>query len=156
MDEIAKRTGGKAFYETNDLKNAIRLAMDDSKTTYTLGFYPNPVEFNGKFRTLKVRVVGRSDVRLRYREGYIELPEPSRNESGRRARLQNAAWSPLDANAIGLSAKIEPVQEIGGADRLEHLQLKINSPNLSFLERDTAHVAETDIVVVQKTSAGRF
>jgi hypothetical protein len=40
MKILAERTGGKAFYGTNDLSDAIRRAIDDSRVTYTLGFYP--------------------------------------------------------------------------------------------------------------------
>lgn len=75
MDEIAKKTGGRAFYERNDLKNALREALDESKASYTLGFYPDADQFNGKFRALKVKVAGRSGIRLRYRQGYLDSPQ---------------------------------------------------------------------------------
>jgi VWFA-related protein len=153
MDDIAKRTGGKAFYESNDLKGAIRMAMDDSKTTYTLGFYPDSVQLNGKFHSLKVRVVGRSDVRLRYRLGYIDSPEPAKRDSDRRIRLERAAWSPLDANGIALSAKIEPVDSSDGIHR-NRLLLKINASDLSF-QRGSERAAEADILFEQKDERGR-
>ena len=47
MEELASRTGGKAFYNTNDLKKAIHDAIDDASTTYTLGFYPKDEEYDG-------------------------------------------------------------------------------------------------------------
>jgi hypothetical protein len=40
MKVLAERTGGKAFYGSNNLSEAIRRAMDDSRLTYTLGFDP--------------------------------------------------------------------------------------------------------------------
>jgi VWFA-related protein len=155
MEDIAKRTGGKAFYETNDLQHAIRMAMNDSKMTYTLGFYPESAEFRGKFHALKVRVVGRSDVRLHYRQGYFDSPEPPRDESQRRLRLENAAWSPLDANAIALSARIEPTQAAGSTNVTGRLRLKINSSDLRFTESGMVHVAEADVFVVQKDDSGK-
>jgi hypothetical protein len=155
MDVIAKRTGGKAFYETNDLKHAIRMAMDDSKTTYTLGFYPDSVQLNGKFHPLKVGVVGRPNVRLHYRQGYIDSPEPSRDERARRVRLENAAWSPLDANAIALSAKVERIQASVGAVPALRLQLKVNPSDLRFAESGVARVAEADVFVIQKDERGK-
>ena len=94
MEDIAKRTGGTAFYETNDLQHAIRVAMNDSKMTYTLGFYPESAELRGKFHTFKVRVVGRSDMRLHYRQGYFDSPEPPRDESQRRLRLEKCRLEP--------------------------------------------------------------
>jgi hypothetical protein len=153
MDDIAKRTGGMAFYETNDLAHAIRTAMEDSKATYTIGFYPDVVESNGKFHALKVRVAGRPDVRLRYRQGYIDSPEPSRDERDRRVRLENAAWSPLDANAIGLSVKIEraPASSAG----MDRVQLRVRPTDLSFTESAAARVAEADLLIVQKDERGK-
>jgi VWFA-related protein len=153
MDDIAKRTGGMAFYETNDLAHAIRTAMEDSKATYTIGFYPDVVESNGKFHALKVRVAGRPDVRLRYRQGYIDSPEPSRDERDRRVRLENAAWSPLDANAIGLSVKIEraPASSAG----MDRVQLRVRPTDLSFTENAAARVAEADLLIVQKDERGK-
>lgn len=155
MDVVAKRTGGKAFYETNDLKYAIRKAMDDSKTTYTLGFYPDSIQQNGKFHQLKVAVVGRPDVRLRYRQGYVDSPEPSRDESARRIRLENAAWSPLDANAIALSATIEPAPVSVGPDPSERLRLKINPSDLRFTESAMVRVGEADVFVIQRDEHGK-
>jgi VWFA-related protein len=38
---LAERTGGRAFYGTNDLSGAIIRALNDSRVTYTLGFYPS-------------------------------------------------------------------------------------------------------------------
>ena len=38
MNELASRTGGRAYYNTNDLAKAIHEAVDDSRVTYTLGF----------------------------------------------------------------------------------------------------------------------
>ena len=40
MQELADQTGGRAFYNTNDLNGALRLAVEDSSVTYNLGFYP--------------------------------------------------------------------------------------------------------------------
>src|SRR5262245_59407545 len=40
MTEIASRTGGRAFYDRNDIDTAMRNALDDSQFSYTLGYYP--------------------------------------------------------------------------------------------------------------------
>jgi hypothetical protein len=38
MQEMAEKTGGQAFVNTNDLTGAIRAAVEGSGLTYTLGF----------------------------------------------------------------------------------------------------------------------
>ena len=56
MRLLAERTGGKAFYGTNDISGAIRQAMNDCRVTYTLGYYPADVKWDGSFHELKVKV----------------------------------------------------------------------------------------------------
>jgi hypothetical protein len=53
MEELASRTGGRAYYNTNDLAKAINEAVDDSRVTYTLGFYPIAEKFDGKFHGIR-------------------------------------------------------------------------------------------------------
>jgi VWFA-related protein len=72
MNTLAERTGGKAFYNTNDLDKAVLAGMDDGATYYTLGYYPTSRQWDGKFRKLQIKA-GRADVKLRYRSGYFAI-----------------------------------------------------------------------------------
>ncbi|HEY6350956.1 MAG TPA: VWA domain-containing protein [Candidatus Angelobacter sp.] len=72
MQDLAERTGGKAFYNRNDLDVAIRKSVDDGSTYYTLAYYPENKDWNGKFRKIRLKV-GRQGVKLRYRLGYYAL-----------------------------------------------------------------------------------
>lgn len=87
MDELAERTGGRAFYNTNDFGNAVRLSMDDGSTYYTLGYYPQDKQWDGRFRKIKLKT-SHPDVKLRYRLGYFAV-DPStyeKQDAGQRAR----------------------------------------------------------------------
>lgn len=70
MNDIADRTGGKAFYNRNDVVNSIGKAMDDGSSYYTLAYAPQNKDWNGNFRKIQVKV-NRSGVKLRYRTGYF-------------------------------------------------------------------------------------
>ncbi len=70
MNTVAERTGGRAFYNTNDLAGAIKEGIEDGSTYYTLGYYPENKDWNGKFRKIVVKL-NRPGVKLHYREGYI-------------------------------------------------------------------------------------
>ena len=74
MNEIADRTGGRAFYNTNDIAGSVREAIDDSRVTYVLGYYPDHGEWNGKFREIKIKV-NRPGVEVRYRRGYFAVTD---------------------------------------------------------------------------------
>src|SRR5260370_34540907 len=66
---IADETGGRAFNNHNGLDTAIRKALDDSAVSYTLGFYQDSSEADGKYHELKGRV-GHKGVDVRHRKGY--------------------------------------------------------------------------------------
>ena len=72
MQEIAERTGGKAFYNRNKIGNAIVESMNDGATYYTLSYSPSNHDWNGKFRRISVKSK-RSGVKLRYRLGYFAI-----------------------------------------------------------------------------------
>ncbi len=74
MNLLAERTGGRAFFNTNDIQGAIRRAIDDSRVTYVLGFNPDHGNWNGKFREIKIKVK-RPDTNIRYRRGYFALAD---------------------------------------------------------------------------------
>ena len=72
MNDLADRTGGRAFYNRNDLDGAVRDSITDGSTYYTLGYYPENKDWNGGFRNIQVKL-NRSGVKLRYRIGYFAM-----------------------------------------------------------------------------------
>jgi VWFA-related protein len=72
MNTVAEQTGGKAFYNTNDLNRAIRESMEDGSTYYTLGYYPENKNWDGRFRRVSVKV-NRPGVKLHYRQGFYAV-----------------------------------------------------------------------------------
>ncbi len=105
MREIADRTGGQAFMNTNDITGAIRRAMDDARVTYVLAYTPNHDQWDGKFREIKLKV-NRPGVEVRYRKGYYAYPENPTDPRLRRALLSEAASSPLASTGLGLLAAV--------------------------------------------------
>lgn len=69
MSSMAQRTGGKTFFNRNDIDTGVRTSLDDGSTYYTLEYYPANKTWNNKFRHIKVSV-GRPGVKLQYRDGY--------------------------------------------------------------------------------------
>jgi len=70
MISMAERTGGKTFYNRNDIDVGVRTSVDDGSTYYTLDYYPQNRTWDHKFRQIEVKVT-RPGVRLRYRQGYF-------------------------------------------------------------------------------------
>jgi VWFA-related protein len=72
MQDLAERTGGKAFYNRNDIDGAIGRSIDDGSAYYTLAYYPDNKNWNGKFRKIHVKA-DRPGIKLRYRLGYYAV-----------------------------------------------------------------------------------
>jgi VWFA-related protein len=69
MQQIAEETGGEAFVNTNDLREALARATEHGSNYYTLAYVPDAKRWDGRFHTIEVRVDGgRYD--LAYRRGY--------------------------------------------------------------------------------------
>jgi len=106
MIALADRTGGRAYYNTNDLKNAIRQALGDSEITYTIGYHPTNPDMDGKFRDFKVKV-DRPGVNVRYRKGYFAMKPTDETPEARAQEMRSALWSPLDATALPVNARMD-------------------------------------------------
>ena len=86
MQDMAQRTGGKAFYNRNDIDAAIGKSMDDGSTYYTLAYYPENKDWNGKYRKLQIKV-NRAGLKLRNRQGYYAVDPKVIAEGNQKAEI---------------------------------------------------------------------
>jgi VWFA-related protein len=75
MSDIARETGGKAFYGSNDIKAALSASMDEGENYYTLAYTPENHKWDGKYRKLEVKC-GQAGTKLTYRRGYYAVADP--------------------------------------------------------------------------------
>jgi VWFA-related protein len=142
MVRIADDTGGRAFYFNNDLAGSIRTAIADAEVTYMLGFYPSQNGFDGKFHNITVKV-GRNDVEVRHRAGYLASKDQGPNDQERKAIVSELLSSPLDASQIGLEAAAEPVPGNPSAYRVA---LRMEASDLRFERQNDHWIAAVDMV----------
>ncbi len=91
MEEMATATGGKAFYNTNGIAQAIATSIDSGSNYYTLSYTPTDRKQDGSFRTIRVKIAsleGKSGYTVSYRQGYYS------DESGGGARSASTPESP--------------------------------------------------------------
>ena len=69
MEEIAKDTGGKAFYNTNGLSDALTRVVNNGSRFYSLTYSPTNPRMDGKFRRIQVKLLN-GKYTLAYRRGY--------------------------------------------------------------------------------------
>jgi VWFA-related protein len=106
LEIVAKETGGRAFFNTNDINGAVRRAVDDSRLTYVLGYYPSHGKWDGRHHTIRVKV-DRPGVNVRHRKGYLAAPNQQQDQAQRSASLLATIRSPLEATGIGLTTRVE-------------------------------------------------
>jgi VWFA-related protein len=87
-EDLARETGGEAFFGTNDFAGAIRRGMDDESNYYAIAYRPQNSNWNKQFRKIRVEML-KSGYSLSYQRGYFAFPdEPS---------LQGSVVQQLDA-----------------------------------------------------------
>ncbi len=78
-DEIAQATGGRAFYNRNDLAVAFTEATNTGESYYSLSYAPANLTYNGRLRSIKVDL-DKKGYKLAYRRAYfdadIDAPPP--------------------------------------------------------------------------------
>ncbi len=67
--QFAHATGGKAFYNSNGIRDAIATAAEQGSNYYTLSYTPANKLYDGKFRRIKVQLAEKGYT-LHYRQGY--------------------------------------------------------------------------------------
>jgi hypothetical protein len=75
MDRMAEATGGRAFYNTNGLAQAVALALGSGANYYTLTYNPTNQRWDGNYRSIKIALAGQFanpnlNLKLTYRRGY--------------------------------------------------------------------------------------
>jgi VWFA-related protein len=80
METLAEDTGGKAFYNTNGITQAVAEAITAGSNFYTITYTPTDRNWNGAFRRIHINLVDApSDLKLSYRPGYLaQPPKPPR------------------------------------------------------------------------------
>ena len=109
LHSVSEQTGGRAFINTNDIQGAIRRASDDARMTYVLGYYPTDDRWDGRFHRLEVKM-NRPRLEARHRQGYFAVATEKQASSQRSAALNAAVSSPINASALGMTLRIDPVE----------------------------------------------
>jgi VWFA-related protein len=75
LSGLARDTGGTAFDNTNSLRQGFERIESDLHNYYLLGYSPTNEKFDGKFRTIDVKV-SRPGVTVSARRGYFGVRDP--------------------------------------------------------------------------------
>jgi len=110
MKELARETGGKAYVNQNEIKYGVALAVADNAASYTIGYYPEDKKWDGKYRTIKVKV-NRDGVEVRHRRGYFAIDPTQLKDRKPDQEIAEALGDAIPATMVGFSARVKPTDK---------------------------------------------
>jgi VWFA-related protein len=131
LDMIAKATGGKAFYNTNGLKQALSGIVTNGSNYYTLAYATTNKTFDGRFRHINV-AVDRPGLRVQHRQGYYAVDrawQEKRLLAAKQKEKAQAVSKPFEEND---SASDDATQEPGAPSIPGHTGALVKHPKGGF------------------------
>jgi len=151
LEQVAAMTGGRAFYNRNDLDGAFREAADDSSDYYLLGYYLDKTNTKAGWRKLTVRT-HRDGAHVRARDGFFltrTLMDPTET---RQMDLYVALQSPLDYSALPVTVRIASIQNEGGTRRV-HFEIVLPA-NAASIDAGDGNRLNLDFAAVARDPKG--
>lgn len=156
MNALARDTGGKPFFNTNDLGGALCEAIDENKVYYALAYYPNDPK-EGKFNKITLRVKNHPEYEVRAQKGYY-APKPEERKTdlaaGPRDKLFQAMAEPLPVANIEVAAAAEYL-ESESDDAQVTLYVHIDGDGLGYQARQSGHLLDVEVASVIFDSKGK-
>lgn len=178
LNALAVDTGGKAFFNNNDLNAGLQKILDDNEVYYVLAFEPQVSRRDGRFHRLEVRVIDRPQLKVRTRKGYLAALDEKTEKPTEKAAAKSKPKSP---EKLALEAKAEkekeirrglgslfPLREIpvdlaadfadfaeGGGSALVHANISVDTLNFQPAEGGV-HRAKLDLMVVIFNEKGKL
>lgn len=108
LQEFSKMTGGRAFYNSNDLAEGFRRAVEDSSSYYLLGYYLDTSNDKPGWRSLKVKLQEKDTV-VHAPSGFLVTNGAMNPQTTKEADLAFALDSPFEASGIPIWMQWKPV-----------------------------------------------
>lgn len=119
LDEMAHDTGGKAFYNSGDLKEAVESAIRFGSDYYTISFTPPAGTWDGKYHRIRVKL-NVPGLHLSYRRGYY-ADDPALDSRGKKQFEASAMEAAMRHGAPQPSELLFDVRVIPGDGTTERL-----------------------------------
>ena len=104
LKDFAEMTGGRAFYNTNDLTTSFKRAADDASHYYVLTYYLDTRNNKAGWRKLKVKL-HRPGMEVRARGGFFVTNATVNPNTAHQSDMAFALTSPFDSTGIPLTVR---------------------------------------------------
>ena len=115
LNDFADMTGGKAFYNTNDVAGSFKRAANDGSSYYMLGYYLDTKNNKPGWRKLQVKLDRKDldrkdkdkdkDVEIRSRTGFFVTNATMNPILSRKLDISNALHSPIEGTGVPMTVE---------------------------------------------------
>lgn len=152
MIDFAEMTGGRAFYNRNDLDVAFQKSADDSASYYLLTYYLDKDTKPG-WHKLQVKTK-RGGVEIQARDGFFVTPDADKGES-LKMDLRMALASPLDYTGVPLSVRWGSVGAGAAKDAKRNVRFEITlPPSSNIVDTSNNNLVDLEVLVLAVTPTG--
>jgi hypothetical protein len=107
MKAVAEETGGKVYINQNEVAVGVALAVQDNAASYTIGYYPEDKKWDGKYRSIKVKLA-RDGLQLRHRRGYFGIDPSQQKDRKPEQQVAEALRDNAPSTLVTFSAQVKP------------------------------------------------
>lgn len=118
LKDFADMTGGRAFYNTNDLSSSFKRAADDATDYYLLTYYLDTKNTKPGWRSLKVKV-HRPGTEVRSRTGFFVTNATMNPSTAHQSDMAFALTSPFDSTAIPITVRWKATSPDGDKKKVQ-------------------------------------
>ncbi|MEP7351997.1 MAG: VWA domain-containing protein, partial [Acidobacteriota bacterium] len=154
MQRIAEETGGKAYYNSNDIKLAAREILTSAEVTYTLGFYIDEKALDGKQHDLTIKLAKKADTngaKVFHRKYYFAQPLAASVQQ--LPTMAELAVDEDNAEGIGVMAAAGPDPEKPGT---HFVQVKVDLADIQLERKGDKWVGSFDLGFAMEEGAGNL
>jgi VWFA-related protein len=151
---IAKDTGGKPFFDSNDLTLGIKQAANSIDSYYEIGYYPTKTVKDGRFRKVKISLKEGVAGDLSYRQGYYADKEFGKfNTTDKERQLEDALMLDNPVTEINIAMEVNYFQ-LNSAEYFVPVDVKIPGRELALARKGGAQETLIDFIGEVKDDFG--
>jgi VWFA-related protein len=151
---FASMTGGRAYYNSNDLVKGFHDAVSDSAQYYMLGYYLDRARTRAGWRKLAVKVK-RDHTEVRARSGFFVTNATIDPESSRNHDIFSALQSPLDYRSLTVVVRWNKV-EAGKEPGKKRVNYEMHvAPDAALIDETDNNRVGLDFIAVARTPNGK-
>ena len=117
LANFAEMTGGRAFFNNNDVSTGFKRAADDSSSYYLLGYYVDNLNTKPGWRKLQVQIA-RKDVEVHARTGFLVTNATIDPELTHKEDLAFALSSPFDSTGLEVTVRWQGISPDGDKKKI--------------------------------------